>query len=193
MFLDMATRPEWAHFLSRKFTDFYKEDYTRAAEATDGRIDLYLLISDLGSQHGPLISVDMFREFVAPYLREMVDCIHNLGGKVLYHSCGMIRPLIPELIESGIDVLDPIQPVGPGMSPDQLKAEFGDRLCFHGGIDMQHLLRRGSAEEVRKEVRRYCDVLGRGGGYILGPAHLFQPDVPPENILAVYQCLGRRE
>ena len=187
MFLDMATRPEWAHFLSRKFTDFYVEDYTRAAEATDGRIDLYLLISDLGSQHGPLISIAMFREFVAPYLREMVDCIHDLGGKVLYHSCGMIRPLIPALIESGIDVLDPIQPVGPEMSPEQLKAEFGDQLCFHGGIDMQHLLPHGSAMEIRQEVRRYCDVLGRHGGYILGPAHLFQPDVPPENILAVYQ------
>jgi uroporphyrinogen decarboxylase len=129
----------------------------------------------------------MFREFVAPYLREMIDCIHDLDGKVLFHSCGLIRPLIPELIELGIDILDPIQPVGPAMSPEQLRAEFGDRLCFHGGIDMQHLLRRGSAEEVRKEVRRYCDVLGRGGGYILGPAHLFQPDVPPENILAVYQ------
>ena len=187
MFLDMATRPEWAHFLSRKFTDFYKEDYTRAAEATGGRIDLYLLISDLGSQHGPLISVSMFREFVAPYLREMVDCIHGLGGKVLFHSCGLIRPLIPELIQVGIDVLDPIQPVGPEMSPEQLEAEFGDRLSFHGGIDMQHLLPHGTADDVRAEVRRYCDVFQRGGGYILAPAHLFQPDVPPENILAVYQ------
>jgi uroporphyrinogen decarboxylase len=187
MFLDMATRPDWAHFLSRKFTDFYKEDYTRAAEATLGRIDLYLLISDLGSQHGPLISTSMFREFVAPYLREMVDCIHGLGGKVLFHSCGLIRPLIPELIQLGIDVLDPIQPVGPEMSPEHLKAEFGDRLSFHGGIDMQHLLPFGTTEEVRAEVHRYCDVLGRDGGYILGPAHLFQPDVPPENILAVYQ------
>ena len=187
MFLDMATRPEWAHFLSRKFTDFYKEDYTRAADATHGRIDLYLLISDLGSQHGPLISVPMFREFVAPYLREMIDCIHGLGGKVLFHSCGLIRPLIPDLIELGIDVLDPIQPVGPEMSPEQLKAEFGDRLSFHGGIDMQRLLPHGTVDDVRTEVRRYCDVLGRDGGYILGPAHLFQPDVPPENILATYQ------
>jgi len=187
MFLDMATRPEWAHFLSRTFTDFYKEDYTRAAEATNGRIDLYLLISDLGSQHGPLISTTMFREFVAPYIREMVECIHGLGGKALFHSCGLIRSLIPELIELEIDVLDPIQPVGPTMSPEQLQAEFGGRLSFHGGIDMQHLLPHGTVEDVRAEVRRYCDVLGRDGGYILGPAHLFQPDVPPENILAVYQ------
>ncbi len=187
MFLDMVERPEWVHFLGRKFTDFYKEDYTRAAEATGGRIDLYLLISDLGSQQGPLISLSMFRRFVVPYLKEMADCIHGLGAKVLYHSCGAIRPFIPELIRLGADILDPIQPIGPEMAPERLKDEFGDRLCFHGGIDMQHLLPRGTAEEVRAEVHRYCETLGNGGGYILGPAHLFQVDVPPENILAVYQ------
>jgi len=187
MFLDMAQQPEWAHFLCRKFTDFYKEDYTRAAEATAGRIDLYLLISDLGCQSGPLISLDMFRQFVAPYLKEMIDCIHGLGGRVLFHSCGAVRPFIPDLIALGIDILDPIQPVNPQMAPERLKAEFGKRLVFHGGIDMQHLLPHGSPDDVRHEVRRYCEVLGDGGGYILAPAHLFQPDVPPENLLAVYQ------
>jgi uroporphyrinogen decarboxylase len=186
MFVDMVERPDWAHFLSRKFTDFYKEDYTRAAEATGGRIDLYLLISDLGGQNGPLISVNMFRQFVAPYVREMADCIHGLGGRVLYHSCGAIRPFIAELIELGVDVLDPIQPVRDDMSPERLKADFGDRLCFHGGIDMQRLLPLGTPAQIRAEVQRYCDTLGRQGGYILGPAHLFQPDVPPENLLAVY-------
>ena len=186
MFVDMVERPDWAHFLSRKFTDFYKEDYTRAAEATGGRIDLYLLISDLGSQSGPLISLPMFRRFVAPYVREMADCIHGLGGKVLYHSCGMIAPFISDLVAAGVDVLDPIQPVGPEMVPERLRDEFGGRVCFHGGIDMQHLLPHASPDEVRAEAARYCRVLGEKGGYILGPAHLFQPDVPPENVLAVY-------
>ncbi len=186
MFVDMVDRPEWVHFLARKFTDFYKEDYARAAEATGGRIDLYLLISDLGSQTGPLISLSMFREFVAPYIREMTGCIHALGGRVLYHSCGMIRPFIADLIELGVDVLDPIQPVGTAMAPESLKAEFGDRLCFHGGIDVQKLLPSGTTEEIQAEVDRYCTEMGRDGGYILGPTHLFQPDIPPENILAVY-------
>jgi uroporphyrinogen decarboxylase len=189
MFLDMVERPDWAHFLSRTFTDFYIEDYTRAAEITAGRIDLYLLISDLGSQRGPLISTAMFREFVAPYLKEMIDRIHHLGGRVLFHSCGAIRPLIPDLIRLGVDVLDPIQPVGPSMQPEGLKAEFGDRLTFHGGIDMQRLLPTGSPAEVEAEARRYCEVLGAGGGYVLAPAHLFQPDVPPENVLAVYRAV----
>lgn len=188
MFVDMAERPEWAHFLSRQFTDFYLEDYTRAAEATDGRIDIFLVISDLGSQHGPLISLPMFRGFVAPYLKEMVDRVHSLGARAMFHSCGAIGPFIPDLIELGVDILDPIQPVDADLSPERLKTDFGGRLCFHGGIDMQKLLPQGSAEQIREEVEQYCDVLGRGGGYILGPAHLFQPDVPPENVLAVYDA-----
>jgi uroporphyrinogen decarboxylase len=116
----------------------------------------------------------------------MIERIHTLGGKVLYHSCGEITPFIPELIALGIDILDPIQPVSVHMAPAALKARFGDRLCFHGGMDMQQLLPFGQSEEVRAEARRYSRELGQGGGYILGPAHLFQPDVPPENIEAVY-------
>ena len=186
MFLDMIEHPDWVHFLARTFTDFYKEDYTRAAEVTQGRIDLYLLISDLGSQTGPLVSAAMFREFIAPYIKEMVDCIHGFGAKVLFHCCGLIRAFIPDLIALGIDVLDPIQPVGPDMSPESLAEAFGGQVCFHGGIDMQHLLPNGTPAQIKAEVERYQTILGRNGGYILNPAHLFQPDVPPENILAMY-------
>jgi uroporphyrinogen decarboxylase len=187
MFVDMAERPEWVHFLCRTFTDFYLQDYTRAANLTDGRIDLYLVISDLGSQRGPLISLPMFRSFVAPYLKEMVERIHSLGGRALFHSCGMVRPFIPDLIALGVDVLDPIQPTGPAMQPEGLKRDFGDQLTFHGGMDMQNLLPHATPAQVEAEARRYCEVAGAGGGYILAPAHLFQPDVPPENILAVYR------
>jgi len=128
----------------------------------------------------------MFREFIAPYLKEMIDCIHGLGGRVLFHSCGLIRPFIADLIELGVDALDPIQPVGPTMQPEALQAAFGGRIAFHGGLDMQRLLPRGTPGEVTAEARRYCAALGRNGGYILGPAHLIQPDVPPENVLAMY-------
>jgi uroporphyrinogen decarboxylase len=188
MFLDMMERPEWVHFLCSKFTNFYLEDYTRAAEITHGRIDLYFLISDLGTQRGPLISAAMFRKFVAPYLKVMIDRIHSLGGRAMFHSCGMVRSFIPDLVELGVDVLDPIQPVGPAMQPEILKREFGDRLSFHGGIDMQCLLPHATSTQVEIEARRYCEILGAGGGYILGPAHLYQPDVPPENIIAVYRA-----
>jgi hypothetical protein len=148
---------------------------------------VYLLISDLGSQRGPLISLPMFREFVAPYLKEMIDCIHGLNGQVLFHSCGLIRPFIPELIELGVDVLDPIQPVTAEMQPESLKSAFGQNLSFHGGLDMQHLLPQGTPAEVAQEAWRYCEVLGQNGGYILAPAHLFQPAVPPENIFSLYE------
>jgi uroporphyrinogen decarboxylase len=189
-FLDLVERPQWIHFLCRKFTDFYLEDYTRAAEITHGRIDLYFLISDLAGQRGPLISASMFRQFVEPYLKEMIDRIHHLGGLAMFHSCGAVAPLIPELIRLGVDILDPVQPAGPAMQPERLKADFGSRLSFHGGIDLQDLLPRGTPAQVAAEARRYCDVLGANGGYILAPAHLFQPDVPPENILAMYQGAG---
>jgi uroporphyrinogen decarboxylase len=188
-FLDLVERPDWVHFLCRKFTDFYLEDYTRAVRLTQGRIDLFLLISDLGTQQGPLISRSMFREFVAPYLSEMIDLIHNLGARVLFHSCGNIEPFIPELIELGVDVLDPIQPAGARMQPEHLRACYGGRICFHGGLDMQELLPHAAPAEIQEQVRRYTQVLGSQGGYILGPAHLFQPDVPPQNILAVYDTL----
>jgi len=188
MFMDMAARPDWVHFLCRKFTDFYKEDYTRAAEATGGRIDLYLLLSDLGSQAGPLISLPMFRALVAPYLREMVEHIHWLGARVLYHSCGSVARFIPDLIAMGVEVLDPIQPVTDEMQPEALQAQFGGRVVFHGGIDMQGVLPFGTPAEVQAEVRRYVATLGAEGGYILGPTHLFQPDVPPGNIVAMYEA-----
>ncbi|MEN6302837.1 MAG: uroporphyrinogen decarboxylase family protein [Armatimonadia bacterium] len=186
MFLDMAARPDWVHYLCRKFTDFYKEDYTRAAEVTGGRIDLFLLLSDLGSQHGPLVSLPMFRALIAPYLKEMVDRIHALGARVMFHSCGDVSRFIPDLIEMGVDLLDPIQPVNERMAPEALQAQFGGQIAFHGGIDMQGVLPFGTPEQVRAEVTRYSDLLGQHGGYILAPTHLFQPDVRPENVLAMY-------
>ena len=85
-------------------------------------------------------------------------------------------------------MLNPNQPVGPDMQADALEAAYGRQLSFHGGIDMQHLLPHGMPDQVTAEARRYCELLGAGGGYILGPAHVFQPDVPPENILAVYHA-----
>lgn len=189
--MDFYINPEWVHFLGRKFTDFYIEDYKNAYKASNGRIDIFLVISDLGSQNAPLISVELFNEFIAPYLVEIVDTIHDLGAYAMYHSCGMVYPFIEKLIEIGIDILDPIQPVASEMSPQNLKENFGDRLSFHGGIDVQKLLSQGSPEQVRNEINNYLDIFGKEGGYICSPSHLFQPDIPPENILAFYEMKNR--
>lgn len=187
--LDLVLHPDWSHYLSRKFTDFYIADYSRAHQASGGRIDIFLIISDLGGQQGPLISLKMFDEFVAPYLQELTDHIHHLGAYVMFHSCGMIFPLIERLIAIGIDILDPIQPVSESMRPESLRAKFKNKICFHGGIDIQNVLPYGTPADVAREVRKYAEAFGGDGGYICCPAHLWQPDVPPQNIVAFYNTL----
>jgi len=188
--MDLYVNPEWVHFLGRKFTDFYIQDYRNAFHESGGRIDIFLIISDLGSQNGLLISLEIFDQFIAPYLKELVDSIHELGAYAMYHSCGSIFPFIERLIDIGIDILDPIQPVNSDMSPENLKEKFSQRITFHGGIDVQTLLAHGTPEEVKKGIEHYLNVFGNNGGYICSPSHLFQLDIPPENIEAFYETVG---
>ena len=107
----------------------------------------------------------------------------------MFHSCGMISPFIERFIEIGIDILDPMQPVTESMKPENLAKSFKNRICFHGGIDVQNLLPFCTPKEVQKEVKHYTDIFGKNGGYICCPSHLFQPDIPPENIFAFYNAL----
>lgn len=186
---DMITNPERVHCLGDIFTKFYIEDYKRAWEASGGKIDIFLVISDLGTQRGPLISVGMFEEFLAPYLSKIGGVIHKLGAKFMFHSCGDISGFLPAIIKCGVDIINPVQPAGSDMSPESLK-RFSGQICFHGGMDVQRLMPFGTAEEIQAEARRYADVFGTG--YILCPAHLFQPDTPPENIIALYRSFERK-
>lgn len=184
--IDMAVNPDWVHYLSRVFTDFYVEDYKRAWEVSKGNIDIFLVVTDLGTQRGPLISVKMFEEFVAPYLSEIGETIHKFGAKFMFHTCGNISAFIPSVIKCGVDILNPIQPTGAyEMTPESL-SQFGREICFHGGMDVQNLIPRGTAEEIKREAKKYAAAFGTG--YILSPAHLFQPETPPENIIALYQA-----
>jgi uroporphyrinogen decarboxylase len=98
-----------------------------------------------------------------------------------------VTPFLPDLIALGADVIDPIQPVTPDLQPEALQAAYGGQICFHGGLDMQQLLPFGTVAEVQAQVRRYCRTLGAGGGYVLAPAHLFQPEVAPETIVGFYE------
>ena len=182
---DMVENPAWVHCLSKIFTDFYVEDYKRAWEASGGRIDIFLVVSDLGTQRGPLISVDMFEEFLAPYLSKIGEVIHGFGAKFMFHSCGDVAGFIPSMIKCGVDILNPIQPAGENMAPESLR-RFSGRICFHGGIDVQQLMPSGTAGQIKAEARRYAEAFGTG--YVLCPAHLFQPDTPPENIVALYRA-----
>jgi uroporphyrinogen decarboxylase len=170
--------------MARKYVDYYKEDYARAQRAAGGRIDIFMVISDLGSQRAPLMSMETFNELIAPCIAEMADHIHGLGAKVMFHSCGMIHPFIGRLAELGVDMLDPIQPAADEMRPERLASDFGGRLAFHGGLDVQGVLRAGTPDEVRREVRRYARTLRPG--YVCCSTHFMQPDVPVANVLAMY-------
>ena len=186
MLCDTAVNPEWVEYLTRVFLDFFVEDFIRTMEATGGRIDIYYAMTDLGTQSWLFLGLDTFDRFIAPSIRTLADLVHREGVKFMFHSCGAVRDAIPGLIALGVDILNPIQPAADGMEPEGLKRDFGDRLCFHGGIDIQYLLPLESADAVRAEVRRRVSILGDGGGYILAPSHNLQQDISTENILAMY-------
>jgi uroporphyrinogen decarboxylase len=183
---DTAMNPDWVDFVLKVFLDFYIEDFKRYWEASTGRIDIYWALTDLGTQTGLFQSRKMFHRFIAPPIRALANLVHEHGVKFMFHSCRAVRELIPDLIDLGVDILNPIQPAATGMAPEGLKSDFGDRLSFHGGIDIQYLLPLESAETVRAEVARRAKLLGRGGGYILSPSHNLQQDIPTENIVAMY-------
>ncbi len=185
--LDIALNPDFTHALFKKISAFYLGLNKKIFEAAKGKIDILLIGDDIGTQTGLLLSPAQIREFVLPYLKQYVHLCKEYGVKAMFHSCGAIRELIPDLIETGFDILNPVQVRAAGMIPAELKDEFGGKICFHGGVDVQKTMPLGTVEEVKEEVRERIDVLGKNGGYILAPTHNFQADVPLENMLAFYE------
>ena len=156
-------------------------------EACEGLIDVTQVTDDLGTQNGPMISPRTFREFYRPHMQRFIDLAHSFGIEVFHHDDGAIRAFIPDLVEMGIDILNPMQWTCPGMELEGLKRDFGGDLCFHGGIDNQRILPFGTPDEVRAEVRHNIDALASDRtGYILAPCHNIQPITPVENIVTMY-------
>jgi uroporphyrinogen decarboxylase len=186
--MDLVEFPEIAEAISRKVMKYYKERAMRAIEASDGQIDIFYSGGDIGTQKGMMLSPELWRKHIKPYSRELIKPFKEMGFKTFYHSCGSILPVIEDFIEMGLDILDPIQPKAEGMEPNFLKDKFGSRLSFHGGIDEQELLPRGTSEEVEKEVLQRIDILGRDGGYIVCAAHAIQADTPVENALTMFRA-----
>ena len=149
------------------------------------RFDGVALSDDYGTQHGMLISPDDWRRLVKPLLAEIYGLAKSHGRIVFHHTCGHVRPIVPDLIDIGLDVLHPIQP--EAMDIAELKHEFGGHLTFCGGVPTQNLLPHGTPDEVRREVRRLKEEMSRGGGYILEPGITLQADVPTENLLALIE------
>lgn len=186
--MDIAINKEYAHYVIGKIFDFEYALLERLFEAGGDLIDFTFLADDFGIQSGLMISVEMFNEFFRPYYQRYIKLMKDFGIKVFFHSDGAIRPLIPILVELGIDVLNPIQWRCPGMNLKELKKNFGKALCFHGGVDNQEILPFGSPKDVEKEVIHCLDTLASDGtGYILSSCHNIQPNTPLENIVAMYE------
>ena len=185
--IDMIESPEIAHFIMGKLTDFYCEYVRNVMRCAGEKYDMVYTYDDIAAQNSLLISKDMWREFLRPYHVKLNKVIHEFGKTVMYHSCGAVYDVIPLLMELPIDVLNPIQPTAKGMDFEKIKENFGDKLCFHGGIDIQRLLPFGSSEDVEAAVRNAIAVLGKGGGYILTSAHYIQADTSVKNILTMFE------
>ena len=185
IFIDMALHPEIAVAIFAKIRGFYLAYAQRIFSAASGKIDIVLTGDDFGSQNGPFVSPAMWTEFLSRGFTDYIDLAHSFGLKVMHHTCGSVRPLIPLMIESGLDVLQSLQPEAAGMDPVELKRHFGHELCFQGGISVQSVLPFGRAEDVEQQVRGVTDALAPGGGYILGTSHNLQADVPIANAQAL--------
>jgi uroporphyrinogen decarboxylase len=153
-------------------------------------VDILWCGDDFGSQQGMIMDPDTWRKVFKPRIRYMFEEFRNVRSdiKIAWHSCGSILPIIPDFIELGLDILNPIQPLAHGMDPLYLKKTFGKDLVFFGGIDVQHLLPYETPEKIQQEVRRRIEILGKNGGFIMAPAHNIQPDTPIENVLAFFEA-----
>jgi uroporphyrinogen decarboxylase len=182
----LVQEPALVEAMVERITAFYLEFYRRSLDAAPGQIDIAFTGDDLSGQQGLLFSLETFRRFFKKPLAKVFDLIKGRGAKVMFHICGAAQEFIPDLLDIGMDILNPLQFSASGMDPRTLKAKYGKDLCFYGGIDIQHTLPYGTTEQVRSEVRERIEVLGKGGGYILGPAHSLMDDVPVRNVLAMY-------
>jgi uroporphyrinogen decarboxylase len=190
-FMILASEPRRAHAFLQKATEMYMDKLEKHLAAVGSYIDVILFNDDLGMQTGPQISPRMYRQFFKPYNQLMWRRAKQLAPvKVLLHTCGSVRALLPDLIEDGLDAINPVQISSRGMEAAGLKADFGKDITFWGGgCDTHVILPLGTPDEVREHVRNQVSILSPGGGFIFQQVHNILADVPPENIIAMYQAL----
>lgn len=172
--------------VNNKIIDFYLKANEIFLETTKGYTDVVLIGNDMGSQRGLMLSPEMVRKFIIPGCRKLVEQAHSFGVKVIYHSCGSIVDIIPDLIAAGVDAIHPIQALAAGMQADSLKKAFHDTVSFCGGVDTQELLVHGTPEEIKSKVRELRSLFPTG--LIISPSHeAILPDIPPSNIKALFE------
>jgi uroporphyrinogen decarboxylase len=188
----MAIDPKLAAVLFEKMLDLKLSFWEMALPQLADVVDVVTQADDYGTQISQLISPDMFRQQIKPFLKQSFDCVAKLAptAKRFFHSCGNVRPLIPDFIEIGVEILNPIHIRATGMEPVALKREFGSELVFWGGgVDTQGVLPNGTPQEVKDDVRQNIEALAPGGGYVFNTVHNIQADVLPENIIAMWEAL----
>lgn len=182
--MNMAANPEIYQAVDDKIVNFYLRANELILEATKGMLDAIIIANDFGTQRGLMISRDMIHNYVMPGSKKLIDQAHSYGVKVIYHSCGAVFDAIPELIEAGADFIHPLQATAVGMDPRRIKAAYGDKVAFCGGVDIQELLPNGTPEQVRAKVRELREIFPTG--LIISPSQgVILDDVPPENIAAM--------
>jgi len=161
-------------------------------EAVGDKIDVIMVSgTDFGSQNGPFISPDMYREIYKPFHEKINKWIHqNTSWKTFYHSCGSVVAFLDDFIEAGVDILNPVQCSAKGMDPFMLKEKYAEKLVFWGGgVDTQKTLPFGTPEQVKREVSERCRIFGKGGGYVFNAIHNIQQKVPIENLIAMFETV----
>lgn len=186
--LDFVLNPDIAEYIFTRITEFYMEYALRTFEAAGDNLDILLTGDDFGTQNGMFVSPDMWRQFLRPGFKAFIDLGKQYGYKVAHHTCGSVRPIIPDMIDCGLDILNPIQPEAYDMDHSELNRLFGDRLSFHGSISIQQTLPFGTPDDVRNEVKKRMETLAPDGGFIFCTAHNFQADTPVENILTLFEA-----
>ncbi len=191
--VDMAANPGFAHALLDIITDLKMRYWEKALETVGENVLIVSEADDIATQRGPIMSMAMYREFIAPRHRRLFEHIRSSAKShvyIFFHSCGAVKDLIPQLIDEGIDILNPVQVSAEGMDTSELKRLYGRDITFWGGgVDTQHVLPYGTPRQVRDEVRRRIDDLAPGGGFVFNPVHNVQGDVPPENYMAMWETL----
>lgn len=180
---DLVLQPERIGDLLDRTLDFQIKLAEAALKEAAPYVDVVHVGDDLGVQDGLMFSPKVYREILKPRQAKLFQLLKSYGHKLMLHTCGSVYEIIEDLIEIGVDALNPIQVSAKFMEPTKLKQQYGDKISFWGGIDTQRVLPYGSIEDVRNEVKKMISILASGGGYILGAVHNVQADVPPENIL----------
>ncbi len=191
-FMDMALNPGYAEGVLDMVTEMKMAYWDKALEQAGDNILIVAEADDLATQNSLMVSKDMYRKFIQPRHKKLYNFIKEKAKRKVYifhHSCGAVKDLLWDLIESGVDIINPVQISAKDMNPIELKREFGKDITFWGGIDAQHILPHGTPKEVKEETKRIIDILGKGGGFILNSCHNVQSDVPPENIVAMVEGL----